>query len=97
VVDFGTLNLTYPDSRSKAIQRQAVQFAIVSLTGLGIRSVIFALSEPMMARIARQLLEIVSVRIESLVLGTNLAVALAVVVVLFWNFGVNRLWTYSDV
>ena len=26
-----------------------------------------------------------------------LALALAVIVVLFWNFGVNRLWTYSDV
>jgi len=29
-------------------------------------------------------------------LGSNLALALAVVVVLFWNFSVNRLWTYSD-
>ncbi|HHH81822.1 MAG TPA: hypothetical protein ENL35_02400 [Chloroflexi bacterium] len=30
-------------------------------------------------------------------LGRNLALALAVIVVLFWNFGVNRVWTYSDV
>jgi hypothetical protein len=29
-------------------------------------------------------------------LGRNLSLALAVVVVLFWNFAANRLWTYSD-
>ena len=30
-------------------------------------------------------------------LGVNLALVVAVIVVLFWNFGVNRVWTYSDV
>lgn len=30
-------------------------------------------------------------------IGENLALVVAVIVVLFWNFGVNRLWTYSDV
>lgn len=88
---------TYPDSRSKTVHRQAAQFAAVSLTGLGIRSLIFAVSESMMSRVADQLLELVPIPIEELVLGTNLAVALAVLAVLFWNFGVNRVWTYSDV
>lgn len=88
---------TYPDSRSKTVHRQAAQFAAVSLTGLGIRSLIFAVSESMMSRVAGQLLDLVPIPIEELVLGTNLAVALAVLVVLFWNFGVNRVWTYSDV
>lgn len=88
---------TYPDSRSKAVHRQAAQFAVVSLSGLGIRSVIFALSQPMMSRLADQLLDRTTIPIEALVLGTNLAVALAVLAVLFWNFGVNRVWTYSDV
>jgi putative flippase GtrA len=27
-------------------------------------------------------------------LAFNLAKAIAIVVVLFWNFGANRLWTY---
>jgi putative flippase GtrA len=88
---------TYPDSRSKQVRRQAAQFGMVSLVGLGIRSAIFALSEPMMGRFSGQLLELVPVPIEAIVLGTNLAVALAVIVVLFWNFGINRVWTYSDV
>jgi putative flippase GtrA len=30
-------------------------------------------------------------------LGANLSLAIAVIVVLFWNFISNRLWTYSDV
>jgi putative flippase GtrA len=29
--------------------------------------------------------------------GKNLALALAVGIVMFWNFFVNRYWTYSDV
>ncbi len=30
-------------------------------------------------------------------IGYNLAKATATVVVLFWNFIINRIWTYSDV
>lgn len=30
-------------------------------------------------------------------LGTNISQALAVGLAMFWNFGVNRLWTYNDV
>jgi type IV secretory pathway VirB2 component (pilin) len=36
-------------------------------------------------------------RLEASTLGPNLALALAVVLVLFWNFAINRIWTYSDV
>jgi putative flippase GtrA len=31
------------------------------------------------------------------VMGENLTLAIAVLIVLFWNFFVNRYWTYSDV
>jgi putative flippase GtrA len=30
-------------------------------------------------------------------LGNNIALATAVVIVMFWNFFVNRYWTYRDV
>ena len=96
---------TYPDSRSKPLRRQALQFVLVNLVGLGVRTPIFVLVEPGMERAA---IELLSVGRESLpaavhplfptagLLGSNLALAVAVVVVLFWNFAVNRLWTYSD-
>jgi len=31
------------------------------------------------------------------VISDNLTLAIAVVIVMFWNFFVNRYWTYSDV
>jgi putative flippase GtrA len=30
-------------------------------------------------------------------IGENMALALSVLVVMFWNFFVNRYWTYNDV
>jgi len=30
-------------------------------------------------------------------LGYNVAKAIAIIVVLFWNFGVNRVWTYRGI
>ncbi|NJN55660.1 MAG: hypothetical protein HC804_13460 [Anaerolineae bacterium] len=30
-------------------------------------------------------------------IGDNMALALSVLIILFWNFLINRYWTYSDV
>jgi putative flippase GtrA len=100
-------NWTYPDSRSKPIRRQAIQFAVVNVIGLAIRTPIFAISENPFIRLAEDMMKNWPINlppgpgsfmpIEPLVVGRNLALALAVIVVLFWNFGVNRVWTYSDV
>lgn len=98
---------TYPDSRSKPTNHQAMQFALINLIGLAIRTPIFALSEKPLIRLADYFLankgEIIAwfpdslTSIGSVVIGRNLALAVAIVVVLFWNFAANRLWTYSDV
>lgn len=98
---------TYPDSRSKPVFQQALQFALVNVIGLLVRTPIFALSEGPMTRLAERIISTTPTAIppgsegllslEPHVLGPNLALALAVIVVLFWNFGVNRIWTYSDV
>jgi putative flippase GtrA len=86
---------TYPDSRSKPVGRQAAQFALVNLAGWAIRTPIFAFAEPVFIRLVGQLH--LAALPDPTQLGRNLALALAVIVVLFWNFGINRLWTYSDV
>ncbi len=98
---------TYPDSRSKSLGRQATQFAIVNLIGLAIRTPIFAFTEKPFIEISERMLDSWPktlppgsesfIPLEAVVLGGNIALALAVIVVLFWNFGVNRIWTYSDV
>jgi putative flippase GtrA len=75
---------TYPDSRSKPIRSQLTQFFIVNIMGWGINTlVLWALTPPFTTLVGR--------------LGYNIAKAIATIIVLFWNFFVNRYWTYSDV
>lgn len=88
---------TYPDSRSKPVARQASQFLIVSVIGLSIRTVVFVLVQPAMIALGETLLPSDIRTSQAAVIGDNLALVVAVIVVLFWNFSANRLWTYSDV
>ena len=85
---------TYPDSRSKPLGRQASQFLVVSLVGLAIRTVVFVLVQPETITFAEVLLPSAA---SAVAIGENLALVVAVIVVLFWNFSINRVWTYSDV
>ena len=98
---------TYPDSRSKPLLRQFGMFFVLSVIGLLIRTPIFALfSGPMVvlvesmqygvfAGLINFITTTLNISIEQL--GLNLALAVAVLVVLFWNFFSNRFITYSDV
>ncbi len=87
---------TYPDSRSKPIVNQLIQFGIVSVTGLVIRIPILRFLEPPMSNLAN-LLPKRYLFIPADAIGQNVTLAIAVIIVLFWNFFVNRYWTYSDV
>lgn len=87
---------TYPDSRSKPIVRQLVEFSIVSVIGLAIRVPILALLEPITYALFSSLpFDLPFFTAEFL--SDNLTLAIAIVIVLFWNFFVNRYWTYKDV
>jgi putative flippase GtrA len=87
---------TYPDSRSKPIGKQLIQFAIVNVVGLAIRVPILRFLEPVVTRLF-QLLPENRLILPADAMGENLTLAIAVLIVLFWNFFVNRYWTYSDV
>ncbi len=87
---------TYPDSRSKPVFRQLAEFSIVNVLGLAIRIPILALVEPQLLKLFQSL----PVKIPYLspnFLADNITLAIAVIIVMFWNFFVNRYWTYSDV
>lgn len=88
---------TYPDSRSKPLGRQLIQFAVVSILGLLIRTPIIAILEPLFTRLFAQFPFLPIGFLSSDLLADNLALAIAVVVVMFWNFFINRYWTYDDV
>jgi putative flippase GtrA len=87
---------TYPDSRSKPIIKQLIQFTIVNVTGLAIRLPILKFLEPVITRLF-YLLPDYWLFLPPDVMGENVTLAIAVVIVLFWNFFINRYWTYSDV
>lgn len=87
---------TYPDSRSKPIAQQLIQFAVVNGLGLTIRIPILRWLEPVLFRLFSRLPFSLPVFSPD-VLAKNLTLAVAVLIVMFWNFFVNRYWTYSDV
>ena len=87
---------TYPDSRSKPILLQLVTFFAINVVGIFIRiPIIELLSRPigdLVYRIIPSLGEATTTWF-----GESASWALAVVIVMFWNFFVNRYWTYNDV
>lgn len=88
---------TYPDSRSKPLFHQLSQFAAISIAGLIIRTPLFAFLKGPLLRLAASIHIPPLNRFDPSFLGYNLALAIAVIVVMFWNFFVNRYWTYNDV
>jgi putative flippase GtrA len=86
---------TYPDSRSRPIARQLVMFFVVNVAGVAIRIPILYFVEPLMIKLLNntQLRGALSLGF----LAKNLTLALAVGIVMLWNFFVNRYWTYNDV
>jgi putative flippase GtrA len=86
---------TFPDSRSKPLVNQLAQYAVVNVVGLIIRTVIFSLINPPLVELFAGMS--IDLPFEANVLGENLALATVVIIVLFWNFFINRYWTYNDV
>jgi putative flippase GtrA len=87
---------TYPDSRSKRLSVQLVEFMVISLIGLAIRTPLFAFLDKVLLMILSSS-GIEAIGLSAEFIGHNLALAISVVVVMFWNFFVNRYWTYNDV
>jgi putative flippase GtrA len=93
VISNFTLNRywTYPESRSKRKRVQLPQFGMVSVIGLVINNTIFAVTTPLFNNLLMALSD------PQFIDGYVPAKMLATIVVLFWNFFVNRYWTYSNV
>jgi putative flippase GtrA len=75
---------TFPESRERSLVPQLIQFALVSVGGYVINQIIF--------------LGLDSLYLHTWgTLGYNVSKAVATLVVLFWNFGINRVWTYRGI
>jgi len=86
---------TYPDSRSRPIARQLGMFFAVNIAGVAIRIPILHFIEPPFLSLMKSLR--LSAPFSPQFLAKNLTLALAVGIVMLWNFFVNRYWTYNDI
>jgi len=75
---------TFPESRRERFLPQLIQFVLVSIGGYIINQTIFLGLDSLILHIWGTL-------------GYNIAKAIAILVVLFWNFGINRIWTYRKI
>jgi putative flippase GtrA len=97
---------TYPDSRSRSLRRQLFLFTVISFVGwlgrtIWISASYHTVGEAMMPVLLPVIHLFRPVYIPSITaddkLGTMVAQLIGVIVVMFWNFFVNRYWTYNDV
>jgi len=86
---------TYPDSRSRPLARQLAMFFAVNVAGIAIRIPILKFGEPPLLNTFQNLYPSPIVTPEFL--ARNFTLAIAVGIVMLWNFFVNRYWTYNDV
>lgn len=87
VVNNFTLNRfwTFPESRNRPIASQLVQFTVVNLIGLAINEVIVLGLHPIFSGVIQDPFAYLSAKV------------IAIGVVLFWNYGANRAWTYKGI
>jgi putative flippase GtrA len=86
---------TYPDSRSRPIAHQLSMFFVVNIAGIAIRVPILHFVEPPFVKLMEEMNFRAPLSPEFL--AKNLTLALAVGIVMLWNFFVNRYWTYNDI
>ncbi|MBZ0291373.1 MAG: GtrA family protein [Anaerolineae bacterium] len=97
---------TYPDSRSRSVRRQMVQFTIVSISGWIIRTLWITLAyQPLGDLFFPVVLPLIHLFRPEYIpsataiskLGTIAAQLIGIAVIVNWNFLANRFWTYNDV
>ena len=76
---------TFPESRERPIGSQLGQFALVNIVGLAINNAVLWLAFQVTQQIVPDPWDY------------NLAKVFAIGVVLFWNYFVNRAWTYKGI
>ncbi len=86
---------TYPDSRSRPFARQLLMFYLVNGAGYFIRLPILHFLEPPMRTFFQS--HSFKLPLSPADLARNFTLAVAVGIVMLWNYFVNRYWTYNDI
>lgn len=76
---------TFPESRERPLASQLMQFVVVNFIGLGINEVVVLGLHPIFALVAHDPPAYLAAKV------------IAIGIVLFWNYFVNRAWTYRGI
>jgi putative flippase GtrA len=92
---FWNRHWTYPESKGFSFSEQLGKFGLVSVAGLIIRTFIFSRIEVPLIHFSEAYLG--GIKLTPAIIGHNLALATVIIIVLFWNYFTNRLWTYKGI
>lgn len=96
----------YPDSRSRSIKKQLMQFATISVIGGVFRTIWVTLAFfPLGHLLMPSLLPVIQILRPAYIpspqaeakIGQVIAQLIGMAIVMLWNFFANRYWTYNDV
>ena len=86
---------TYPEARSRPIMHQLGMFFLVNSAGVLIRIPILHFVEPPLLTAFENAMRLNVASADFL--ARNSTLALAVGIVMLWNYFINRHWTYNDI
>lgn len=86
---------TYPESKTKGAPTQLVQFVLINVIGILIRTPLISWLDDIIFNFLGTINH--SLPFSDLVLSQNIALAVSIGIVFIWNFFANRYWTYGNV
>lgn len=86
---------TYPESMHSKLSDQLTKFGLISVAGLIIRTPLLAFIEKPVTKIFKRVFPL-NFPINAEIIGQNLALGIVIIIVLFWNYFVNKYWTYKN-
>jgi len=86
---------TYPESREQGATWQLVQFFIINIIGITIRTPLISWLD----RLIKGILDKININLplENYVLSQNLALAVSISIIMLWNYFANRYWTFRNI
>ena len=90
---------TFPESKDLPIVPQLVQFSIVSIIGLLVRTPMLVWINNLLFQLGQSYLppHLYIDLFTPEFFAKNIALATVILIVMMWNFIVNRLWTYKKI
>ncbi len=86
---------TYPETREHKVTGQLIKFFIINIIGILIRTPLISWLDKTIKHILDSMTW--QLPLENYVISQNLALALAILIVMLWNYFANRYWTYAAV